>query len=34
MLVGMYKTTCTPVYQKNGEPRNARGTLAPEPPGI
>lgn len=34
MLGGMYKTTCTPVYQKNAEQRNAQGTLSPEPPGI
>jgi len=34
MLVGMRKTTGMPVYRKNGERRNARGTLSPEPPGI
>jgi len=34
MWVGVRKTTGTPVYRKNEEQRNARGTLSPEPPGI
>ena len=31
MRVGMDKTTCTLVYRKNGEQRNARETLVPTP---